>query len=118
MIEQFLQDLQEQLCRQISDLRQSERAAQLLKQGEEAESGLLRVLQAAGEARRLGAAQRSAARTITLSNMQMQARRLKERAHEAERDVEADLKEMAAIAAAIQKVNTCYILNIFNFTKS
>lgn len=100
----MLQDLNEYLSRQINDLHESEMAAKSLQIRLEAEEILMRSLEEANLVRNTEASKRAAARKVVLGNMGLYARRIRERAKEAELDVMADQKELENLISAIEKV--------------
>ncbi|XP_077295620.1 trichoplein keratin filament-binding protein [Arctopsyche grandis] len=101
--EQKVKDLNEYLSRQINDLQESEEAAKSLQIRLEAEEILMRSLEDANSVRSTEASKRAAARKVVLGNMGLYARKVRERAKEAELDVMADQKELENLISAIEK---------------
>lgn len=70
----------------------------------EAEENLMCALEEAHILRRTEELKRAASRKFVLGNMGLYARKMRERAKEAEMDVDADQKELKKLIAAIEKV--------------
>ena len=85
-------------------MQESENSAKILRIQLEAEENLLRALEEAHILRRTEELKRAASRKFVLGNMGLYARKMRERAKEAEMDVDADRKELKELIVAIEKV--------------